>query len=550
SLRDDVASPLAPRNDEVEMGEDDEEENGNEEEETAAEEQPVEIDLEGFEQRVTVLPPEPGNYGYVSAVSGKVIYHRRPRTGSGDEESPIVLFDLEEREEQTIVEDADNYMLSATGEKLLIVNNGSLYITDIASDQSLENPLPTGDLEMTVDPRAEWHQIFNDAWRLQRDYFYDPNMHGVDWQAMRERYGQLIDDCFTRWDVNYVIGELIAELNASHTYRGGGDTEEAEDRDVGYLGVDWELNDGAYRIASIIQGAPWDAEVRSPLDKPNVEVEEGDYVLAVNGRPLDVSQDPWAPFEGLAGKTVELTVSDNPSMDGARKVLVETMNSETRLRHLTWIESNRRRVDEATDGRVGYIYVRSTGVDAQNELVRQFAAQFPKQGLIVDERFNSGGQIPDRFIELLDRPPLAFWAVRDGKDWQWPPVANFGPKVMLINGWSGSGGDAFPDYFRKRGLGPLIGTRTWGGLIGITGAPEFIDGGGMTVPTFRMYDPDGTWFDEGHGVEPDIPVPEDPGQLSRGTDMQLERAIEEVMNRIQQNPPAKPERPSYEDRSR
>ncbi len=552
SLRDDVPSPLAPRNDEVETEADEEEEqeNGNDGEETDAEAQPVAINPEGFEQRVTVLPPKPGNYNNVNAVSGKVIYHRMPRTGSGEEQKPIVYFDLEEREEQIIVEDADDYMVSANREKLLVVDNGALYITDIASGQSLEKPVPTGELEMTVDPRAEWHQIFNDAWRLQRDYFYDPNMHGVDWQAMRERYGKLIDDCFTRWDVNYVIGELIAELNASHTYRGGGDTGEAEERGVGYLGVDWEVNRGAYRIAKIIEGAPWDAEVRSPLAMPDVDVEEGDYILAVNGRPLDVSQDPWAPFEGLAGKTVELTVNDSPVMDGARKVIVETMTSETRLRHLAWIESSRRRVEEATNGRVGYIYVRSTGVDAQNELVRQFTAQFPREGLIIDERFNSGGQIPDRFVELLDRPPLAFWAVRHGRDWQWPPVGHFGPKVMLINGWSGSGGDAFPDFFRKRGLGPLIGTRTWGGLIGITGAPPFIDGGGMTVPTFRMYDPDGTWFAEGHGVEPDILVPEDPGQLSRGTDVQLERAIEEVMNRIQQNPPAKPERPAYEDRSR
>jgi len=555
ALRADVPSPLAPRNDEV-AGEEETAGNGEQNETNAGEQagttmpEPVNIDLEDTEARITVLPPEPGNYRNVQAVSGKVLYHRMPRSGSADKSSPVVYFDLEEREEKTILEDADWYMLSADKKKLLARKNGSFYVTDVAEGQKPEKPLPTDQLEMRVDPRAEWHQLFTDAWRLERDLFYDPNMHGVDWDAMREQYGALIDDCFTRTDVNYVIGELIAELSSSHTYRGGGDLEEPEHRGVGYLGVDWEVNRGAYRIKKIIRGAPWDAEVRSPLDEPGVAVREGDYILAVNGAPLEVSEDPWAGFQGLAGKTVELTVNNSPSLKGARTVIVETMSSETRLRHLAWIEANRQHVADATDGRVGYIYVRSTGVDAQNELVRQFAAQFTKGGLIIDERFNSGGQIPDRFVELLDRPPLAFWAVRDGKDWQWPPVANFGPKVMLINGWSGSGGDAFPDFFRKRGLGPLIGSRTWGGLIGITGAPQLIDGGSITVPTFRMYDPDGAWFAEGHGVDPDIPVPEDPGQLSRGTDVQLERAIQEVMQRIRQQPPAKPERPAYQDRSR
>lgn len=559
SLREDVPSPLEPRNDEVEIEEDEEDneedgENGDQEtddEENAEEvaEDTLTIDLEGFEERLTLLPPEAGNYSNVAAVSGKVIYHRMPRTGSSDEQKPVRYFELEEREEKTILEDADSFLLSANEKKLLVMKSGAVYIVDAAESQTLDSPLPTTELEMKVDPMAEWQQIFNDAWRLQRDFFYDPNMHGVDWKKMRKRYGALIDDCLTRWDVNYVIGELIGELNASHTYRGGGDTPDEPRRSVGYLGVDWEIHDGAYRIRNIIRGATWDADVKSPLAQPDVDVAEGDYILAVNGERLGTSTDPWAGFQGLAGKTVELTVNDQPEMEGARQVIVEAMESETRLRHLAWIESNRKRVEQATDGKIGYIYVRSTGVSAQNELVRQFAAQFDKQGLIIDERFNSGGQIPDRFVELLNRPPLAYFAVRHGKDWQWPPVANFGPKVMLINGWSGSGGDAFPDFFRKQGLGPLIGARTWGGLIGISGAPRLIDNGYLSVPTFRMYDPDGEWFEEGHGVEPDIPVQEDPGELSKGTDVQLERAIEEVMQRLQENPPPDPERPPYEDRT-
>ncbi len=302
------------------------------------------------------------------------------------------------------------------------------------------------------------------------------------------------------------------------------------------------------RWLNIIEGAEWDAEVRSPLQEPGVDVQAGDYILAVNGTPLTTDKEPYAAFEGLGGKTVELLVGKTPSESDAKKVIVKTLDDETRLRHLAWIEVKRKTVEEETNGKAGYIYVRSTGIDGQDELVRQFYGQWNKDALIIDERFNSGGQIPDRFIELLNRKNLAYWAVRDGKDWQWPPVAHFGPEVMLINGWSGSGGDAFPDFFRKAGLGPLIGSRTWGGLIGMSGAPSLIDGGMVTTPSFRMYDPDGKWFKEGHGVDPDIKVPEDYTKLAKGIDNQLEKAIQVVNDELQKNPVKKPQRPPYEKR--
>ncbi|MDR9364519.1 MAG: PDZ domain-containing protein [Balneolaceae bacterium] len=556
-LRTDVDSPLAPKNDEVPIEEDEEEseeesngENGDEESEESEE---VVIDLDGFEDRLVELPIEAGNYGTLSAASGKVVYLKLPRTGAGDQSSPsLAYFDMEEREEQSVIDGIFGYQLSADDSKVLVAQPGNRFgIIDLAPGQSVETPLRTSELSMTVDPQTEWQQIFDDSWRFVRDLFYDPNLHGVDWDEIKDRYQAMLDDAVTRTDVNYVLGEMIAELDASHTYRGGGDVESAETRGVGLLGIDWSLENGAYRVENIIEGAQWDNEVRSPLDMPGVEVSEGDYILAVNGERLDPNGDPYAAFQGLAGKTVELTVNDSPDIDGARKVVVETMSNETRLRHLAWMESNRKRVEEATDGRVGYIYVRSTGIDAQNELVRQFMAQQEKDALIIDERFNSGGQIPDRFIELLNRPELAYWAVRDGKDWKWSPVAHFGPKVMLINGWSGSGGDAFPAYFKETGLGPLIGTTTWGGLIGISGSPSLVDGGQVTVPTFRMYYPDGEWFPEGGGVQPDIQVVDDPTQLANGTDPQLERAIEETLRLMEENPDSytKPERPAYEDRS-
>jgi tricorn protease len=509
---------------------------------------PVDIDFDGLEQRAVILPPPAGNYADLTAVSGKLIYRRLPKAGSAPADpSALMQYDLAERSEQTILDKADGIAVTADGKKAFVSVAGKFGIIDLRPAQKFTKPMATADIEVPVDPRAEWKQMFLDAYRFERDLFYDPNMHGVDWNEERDQYLALLKDAVTRWDVNFILGEFIGELSASHTYRSGGVLETAPEKPVGMLGVDWELSNGAYRIKKIIRGGPWDVDVRSPLDEPGVDVSAGDYVLAVNGMPLRASDDPWAAFQGLARKTVMLTVNKSASTEGARTVIVTCLPDETELRFRAWIEERRQQVDKATNGRVGYIYVQSTGTDAQNELMRQFVAQFQKDGLIIDERFNSGGQIPDRFIELLNRPMLAYWAVRDGASWQWPPVANSGPKVMLINGWSGSGGDAFPFYFREAGLGPLIGTRTWGGLIGISGAPPLVDGGSVTVPTFRMYDPKGQWFAEGHGVDPDIRVDEDPTELAKGRDPQLLKAIDEAMTRVKANPPA-PNHPPYEKR--
>ena len=573
-LRRDVKSPLAARNDDENSALDTgakkdepkkpeekkaEDTKGGEQkpaekpsDEKKADDKPVappimEIDLDGFEARAVVLPPKAGNYADVQAIKGKLLYRRQPRTGSGDEKSALVYFDFAEREEKTVLDDADAFEATADGKKMLVISKKKYAILDIKAGQKFEKPMVTSEMESPVDPRAEWRQIFRDVYRFERDFFYDPNMHGVNWEAMGERYSKVLEGAVTRWDVDFLIGEFIGELNASHTYHGGGDMEQAPQRSVGLLGVDWELANGAYRVKRIIRGGAWDSGIRSPLDEPGVMVKEGEYVLAVNGVPIDTKSDPWAAFQGLGDKTVVLTVNSTASATGARQVVVKCLTSETELRFRSWIEERRQIVDKATNGRIGYIYVQSTGVDAQNELVRQFMAQWKKDGLIIDERWNSGGQIPDRFIELLNRPILAYWAVRDGASQQWPPVALRGPQVMLINGWSGSGGDAFPTYFREAGLGPLIGTRTWGGLIGISGAPALTDGGGVTVPTFRMYDPKGQWFAEGHGVDPDFAVDDDPAQLAAGNDPQLARAIKEVTDRAAKAPKA-PARPAYEKR--
>jgi tricorn protease len=510
---------------------------------------PVEIDIAGFEDRVVVLPPKPGRFGSFAAVSGKLLFHRLPRTGSADEKKPLAYYDLEKREEKNIIDDADGFELSANREKLLLTKGGEYAIVEPKEGQKMDKKINTGDFEEQVDPVAEWRQIFNDAWRFERDFFYDPGMHGVDWQDMRRRYGNLLEEAVTRWDVSYVIGELIGELNSSHTYRMGGDVEHGLSMGVGYLGCDFSLEKGAYRIKHIVKAAAWDVEVRSPLLQPGLtNVHEGDYLLAVNGEPLDVKEDPWAAFQGLADKPVFLTVNTNPTMAGAHEVLVRTLGSEDRLRNLAWIEENRKRVEKLSDGQLGYVYVPDTGINGQDELVRMWRAQITKPGLIVDERFNSGGQIPDRFVELLDRPLRNYWAVRDGKDWTWPEVSNFGPKAMLINGWSGSGGDCFPFYFKQSGLGPLVGMRTWGGLIGMTGSPPLVDGGGVTVPTFGIYSTNGQWIIEGHGVDPDIEVVDDPGLMARGGDPQLERAVAELLRQLKKHPPHEVKRPPYPKR--
>jgi tricorn protease len=508
---------------------------------------PVEIDLDDFEGRMVILPPRAGRYGNLVALSGKLFYRWMPRGEGG---TPIELWDVEKREVKRVLDDADGFELSGDRLKLLARKGNAYSIVDAKEGQNLNKKLDISNFPTTVDPRDEWRQIFTDAWRLERDMFYDPSLHGVDWPLMRERYGKLLDQAVTRWDVNYVIGELLGELNASHAYRSGGDTERTIERPVGYLGCDYTLTNGAYRIAKIIRSAPWDTEVRSPLARPGLtNLFEGDYLLAVNGEPLDTNKDPWAAFQGLADKPVILTVNSSNSLTGAREVLVQTMGSEARLRNLAWINDNRLKVEKLSDGQIGYVFVPDTGQGGQNELIRQFRGQITKPGLLIDERFNSGGQIPDRFVELLNRPLRNYYGVRDGQDWAWPPVAHFGAKAMLVNGWSGSGGDCFPFLFKDSKLGPIIGTRTWGGLIGITGTPALVDGGSVTVPTFGIYSREGEWIIEGYGVDPDIEVVDDPGLMAKGGDPQLERGVSEILKTLRQTPPPSVKKPKYPNRS-
>jgi tricorn protease len=570
------------------------------------EEKPLEIELDGFELRAIPLPVSRGAF-YNLAVTddGKLIYVRGAARGSSDK-AAIKLFDLkdEKKKEETVLDDVGGFDLSADGKKLLVRKGSRFAIVDPKPNQKMDDTLPTDGMAAMINPREEWRQLFLEAWRLQRDFFYVPNMHGVDWAAMRDHYIKMLDDCVSRADVGYVIRELISELNIGHAYYFGRDGGDEESVPTGMLGADFELHDGAYRIKDIVQGGPWDFDARGPLSRPGLKLRAGDYLLAVNGVPLDTTKDPWAALQGLKpGTVVTLTVSDKPVLEkkteepspeeattretteekssdageeakeagegeesdkgkeeedkekdpyaGQRDVLVELMSPDklSDIRYRAWVEKKRAHVEAQTGGRVGYIHVPDTGINGQNELFRQFYGQRHKAALIIDDRWNGGGQIPDRFIELLNRPMTNYWHSRHGRDSVEPNDAHHGPKCMLINGRAGSGGDAFPYYFRKAGLGPLIGTRTWGGLVGISGNPGLIDGTFVTVPTFGFYELDGTWGIEGHGVDPDIEVIDDPALMVNGGDPQLDKAIEVMLAELQRHPYTPPPTPSPPDRS-
>lgn len=505
------------------------------------------IDFDGFEERAFALPVSNGSFGNLEVNDkNQLLYARRGSNGG------IKLFDLHEEDaKEKDVSGGGSFQISADGKKLLSPRGRAASIMDAKAGASGKN-VPTSGMQVRVAPSQEYPQLFTDAWRIFRDYFYDPNMHGVDWKAVHDHYAAMVPFCASREDLTFVIGEMIAEANVGHAYlSGNGDgSPNGPSQNVGMLGVDYRLSNGAYQIEKIIRGAVWDTDAIGPLSVTGVDVHEGDYLLAVNGRPLDPTQDPWAAFVGLGGKEVVLTVSAEPTMgEDAREVIVKTLTNDSNLRYRAWIEKNRRYVEEQSGGRLGYLYVPDTGINGQNNLFRQFYGQILKDGLIIDERWNGGGQIPTRFIELLNRPATNYWATRGAQDMHWPPDSHQGLKCMLINEDAGSGGDAFPSYFRQAGLGKLIGRRTWGGLVGISGNPGLIDGGGITVPTFAFYDNDGTWGIEGHGVDPDIEVMDDPAKMVDGGDPQLDVAIEHMMERLATEAYRAPKRPAYPDRS-
>lgn len=507
------------------------------------------IDVDGAEARAFPIPVDQGNFGSLAVNDkGALIYARRGSRGQGGQ-SGIHLFDLfaEEPKEAKVVDGASGFQITPDGSKLLVGRGSRLNLIDAKPGQKLEDPISTDGMMVAIDPRAEWKQIFHEAWRLERDFFYDPNMHGIDWDAVREHYASMLDDCVTRRDLSLVIREMIAELNVGHAYYRETSLENGDGPNTGVFGCSFKVDGQFVKIDQIFQGAAWDYDARSSLMQSGVQ--EGQYLLEINGQKVDAKTNPYSLVVGKRNTIVTLTVSDDTQVDQddlRATIKLEGNDSDLRFRH--WIESRRKHVEEKTDGKVGYIYVVNTGTPGQNDLFRQFYGQAGKQALIIDDRWNGGGQIPTRFIELLNRPVTNYWARRDAVDWTWPPDSHQGPKCMLINGMAGSGGDMFPALFRQNELGKLVGMRTWGGLVGISGSPTLIDGASVTAPSFAYYETDGTWGIEGHGVDPDLEVIDDPEKMVNGGDPQLDAAIELMLKEIQENGYQAPDRPAYPDR--
>ncbi len=517
----------------------------------------VKIDMDGLSQRILSLPIPPKNY--VNLLTGKTgvlfLSEAPPVLTEEDQQNltqTIQKFDLSKRKADKFLEEVNDYLVSFDGEKILY-RKGDTWAT-AATDEPPNpaappkpgiGPLKLDGWEVYVEPRAIWKQIYNETWRIERDFFYDPNFHGLNLDKAKKKYEPYLDGIASRGELTYLFEECLGEITVGHMFVGGGERPEPKKLKIGMLGADYSLENGRYRIAKVYDGENWNPGLQAPLTQPGVNVKAGEYILAVDGRELHSTDNIFSFFEETAGRQVVLKVGASADGKDAREVTVVPVESEENLRHLAWIESNRRKVDQATGGRVAYVYVPNTGGGGYTSFNRYFFSQVGKEAAIIDERFNEGGQLADYIIDYLRRPLMSKAVTREGKDWSSPSEAIYGPKVMIINEMSGSGGDALPWYFRKAGIGPLIGKRTWGGLVGIGGYPELIDGGGVTAPRVAIYGLNGEWEVENHGVAPDYEVDLDPAAWRQGHDAQLDKAIEVVMQQLKEHPLPQIKRPAY-----
>ncbi len=515
----------------------------------------VKVDFEGISQRILSLPVPPKNYtNLLTGKAGVVFLAEAPQVVTEDDgpnpSLTIQRFDLSKRKAEKALEEVNDFTVSFDGEKILY-RKGDSWSTAAADDGPSAPPKPGfGPLkldgwEVYVEPRAMWKQIYNETWRIERDFFYDPHYHGLDLEKAKKKYAPYLDGIASRSELTYLFEECLGELTVGHMFVGGGETPETKKVKGGLLGADYSLENGRYRIAKVYDGENWNPGVQAPLTQPGVNVKAGDYILAVNGRDLHAGDNIYSFFQETAGKQVVLKVGANFDGKDSREVTVVPVESEEALRHLAWIENNRRRVDQATGGRVAYVHVPNTAGAGYTSFNRYYFSQVGKEGAIIDERFNEGGQLADYIIEYLKRPLMSKVTTREGHDWSSPTEAIYGPKVMLINEMSGSGGDALPWYFRKASVGTLVGKRTWGGLVGIGGYPELLDGGNVTSPRAAIYGLNGDWEVENHGVPPDVEVDLDPAAWRQGRDAQLEKAIEVVLQQLKDHPLPEIKRPAY-----
>ena len=567
ALRRDVPHPFPPRSDEVSLdGEKKEKDGGDgesgkkgkkkkaEDEDGDGEEkepkEPIRIDFEGLGARVARVPVEADNYLAVLAVEKHLLIARGFADYYGrksDRSVELVVYSLADRKETTIASDVDRAALSADGKKILVGQEGSYRLLDVKPEAGQEGKaVSTAGLMVDRVPAEEWRQIFDEVWRRFRDYFYVENMHGYDWRAIREQYRPLLAHVAHRSDLNYVLSEMIAELNASHTYVTGGDYEIPPRPKAALLGAKLELDAeaGRYRIARIYPGHNEEPNYRSPLTEVGVEVAAGDYLLAINGVELTADENPYRLLRHAGGGPVELRVGSEPTLASARKVMVEPIASEDDLLYLAWVESNRRYVAERTGGRVGYLHLPNMGSSGIREWIKWYYGQIRKAGLVIDVRSNGGGNVSQWILERLRRQLLMFDFERnvDYPD-TYPDVVFHGHLVCLLDEDTASDGDQFAWVFRQSGLGPLVGKRSWGGVVGIYGGGPLVDGGGLSVPEAGSADAAGRWVIEGHGVDPDIVVENDPKEVLAGRDQQLERAVEVILEKLEAEPRPLPPRP-------
>lgn len=512
---------------------------------------PVAIDFEGLDRRIIPLPLPAGSYRSLTAGEAGQVYYLEnpPDIGSPAASAGGLLhrYDFKIRRDEVILTGVTGIALSFDRKKILYTTPNQSFIANLQPKPAPgQGRLNVDDIGVRVVPREEWVQIYREAWRINRDYFYADNMHGADWEDVRKKYEVFLPHLSCRADLNRVIQWMCSELGVGHHRVGGGDSL-VENRGLpgGLLGADYAVENGRYRIKKIYGGLNWNPELRSPLTEPGLEAAEGDYLLEVDGRELKAPADNLhAALENTAGKFVELRIGPSPDGRGSRIVRAIPLASEAALRNRDWVEGNLRKVDKATGGRVAYVYVPNTSSQGFEYFKRYFYPQADREAIIVDERFNGGGLIADYYIDHLKRPLISYWNMRYGADFKTPGASIQGPKVMLIDETAGSGGDLLPWMFRKFKLGPLVGKRTWGGLVGTLGFPILMDGGSVTAPNLAIWTEDG-WVVENEGVPPDIEVEQDPAAVAAGGDPQLERAIKIIMEELAKSPVKKPARPPY-----
>lgn len=512
------------------------------------------IDIDHIADRILVLPIPPGVYSSMSAGPEKQFYFfESPASppADGPPSGKLHNFSLESRKDNVVLDALSGYTISFDKKKILYNLNDAWFLTKTGDKiEAGKGALNLDAAQILIDPLAEWRQMFGDIWRINRDFFYDPGMQGADWPGMKKKYSEFLPYLTCRDDFTRLTRWLCSELSIGHSFTFGGEQyKTAKTVPVGLLGADYAVERGRYRFSKIYGGLNWTPELRSPLTEPGVNVKEGDYLIAVNGKDLQVPVSVYSLFENTAGKLTDIRVSSHADGTDSRVVKVVPIENESDLRNRYWIENNLKKVNEATHGRVAYVYVPNTSNAGHDYFKRYFFPQSDKDAIIIDERFNGGGELADYIVDILRRPYLNYWATRYGEDIKAPHAAIQGPKVMLINEYAGSGGDYLPWSFRQLNLGKLIGTRTWGGLVGILNFPELMDGGAVTAPNVAFWSKDG-WRIENEGIAPDIEVEQLPAEVAAGKDPQLDKAIQVVLDELKANPIEKPTRPPYPVRVR